>query len=107
MHRAPARAAEQREGQPLPTLVLPNGSFPSAASPASLGAPALPWRFGAVEVASEGDAPARKQQRRQRRENGVQCDCAKARAVVGAAEACAVRLRGGLRGAVAGKGGVL
>nr|XP_008516075.1 PREDICTED: serine/threonine-protein phosphatase PP1-beta catalytic subunit [Equus przewalskii] len=92
-----------------PRRALRNGSFLGAANRGSLSGACAPGRFGAVKVVRDSDAPAR---RRPWRENRAQCGCAKAGACGGregsraALKECAVRLRGGLRGAVAGKGGV-
>lgn len=104
LRSAPAREAEKREGQNCLRALRLMGDSPSQQTPASLGAPAPPRRFGAVGVAREGDAPARRPQRRQRRENRVQCDCAKAGAVGGVgprrrapcacAQGCVARWRG-------------
>ncbi|XP_023392724.1 serine/threonine-protein phosphatase PP1-beta catalytic subunit isoform X2 [Pteropus vampyrus] len=72
-------------------------------TPGAFGAPALPGRWRAGEVAREGDAPARRLLRR-RREKRVQCGCAKAGPARGGREAARRAPARGLRGAGARPG---
>lgn len=72
-------------------------------TPGAFGAPALPGRWRAGEVARDGDAPARRLLRR-RREKRVQCGCAKAGPARGGREAARRAPARGLRGAGARPG---